>query len=80
MKRKVVLSRRILFWISNKQGPMKSIPMNMRKRRESSINFDGKVECVRNGHINKKATEKEVNKDLPENIKMAGWDKARKVK
>lgn len=38
------------------------------------------MECIRSGHRNKNARKNEVNKDLPEERKTAGWDKARKVK
>lgn len=38
------------------------------------------MECIRSGHRSKNDRKKEVNKDLPEKRKMAGWDKARKVK
>lgn len=51
---------------------MKSIPRNMRKRKESCIDFDDRVECVRNGHTNRNVIKKEVNKDFPEKNK-DGW-------
>lgn len=78
MEGKVLLSSRILFWLPINKDQQKAF--RWLRGRDKGTNSDGNIKCIRSGRRNENATKKDVDKDLPEKIKMACWEMVRKVK